>query len=39
VILDIDNGVPVGDFIDIFDTCRSAGFDNVQFATAPQPSA
>ena len=39
VILDIDNGVPVGDFIDIFDTCRSAGFDNVHFATAPQPSA
>lgn len=39
VILDIDHGVPVGDFVDILDTCRSAGFDNVQFATAPQPSA
>jgi biopolymer transport protein ExbD len=38
VILDIDHGVPVGDFVDIFDTCRSAGFDNIQFATAPQPS-
>jgi biopolymer transport protein ExbD len=39
VILDIDHGVPVGDFVDIFDTCRSAGFDNIQFATSPKPSA
>jgi biopolymer transport protein ExbD len=39
VILDIDHGVPVGDFVDIYDTCRSAGFDNIQFATASQPSA
>ena len=39
VILDIDHGVPVGDFVDILDTCRSAGFDNVQFATTPKPSA
>lgn len=38
VILDIDHDVPVGDFVDIYDTCRSAGFDNIQFATAPQPS-
>jgi len=38
VILDIESGVPVGDFVDIYDTCRSAGFDNIQFATAPQPS-
>jgi biopolymer transport protein ExbD len=39
VILDIEPGVPVGDFVDIYDTCRSAGFDNIQFATASQPSA
>jgi biopolymer transport protein ExbD len=39
VILDIGQSVPVGDFVDIYDTCRSAGFDNIQFATAPQPSA
>lgn len=39
VILDIEHGVPVGDFVDIYDTCRSAGFENIQFATAPQPSA
>ncbi|MDA0285458.1 MAG: biopolymer transporter ExbD [Planctomycetota bacterium] len=39
VILDIDHTVPVGDFIDIYDTCRSAGFDNIQFATASPPSA
>lgn len=38
VILDIAHDVPVGDFVDIYDTCRSAGFDNIQFATAPQPS-
>ncbi|NQV25352.1 MAG: biopolymer transporter ExbD [Rhodopirellula sp.] len=38
VILDIDPGVPVGDFVDIYDTCRSAGFDNIQFATgSPLP--
>tara|TARA_R110002072_G_scaffold13481_2_gene56818 strand:- start:10294 stop:10704 length:411 start_codon:yes stop_codon:yes gene_type:complete len=37
VILDIGQSVPVGDFVDIYDTCRSAGFDNIQFATAPQP--
>lgn len=39
VILDIGPSVPVGDFVDIYDTCRSAGFDNIQFATAPQPPA
>lgn len=38
VILDIAHGVPVGDFVDIYDTCRTAGFENIQFATAPQPS-
>lgn len=38
VILDISHRVPVGDFIDIYDTCRSAGFDNIQFATAPRSS-
>ncbi|MDA0807540.1 MAG: biopolymer transporter ExbD [Planctomycetota bacterium] len=39
VILDIGQSVPVGDFVDIYDTCRSAGFDSIQFAAAPQPSA
>jgi biopolymer transport protein ExbD len=39
VILDIGQSVPVGDFVDIFDTCRSAGFDDIQFATELQPSA
>lgn len=36
IILDINQNVPVRDFVDIYDTCRSAGFDNIQFATAPQ---
>ena len=39
VILDIEHDVPVGDFVDIYDTCRSAGFDHIQFATAPRPAA
>ena len=33
VILDIASGVPVGDFVDIYDTCRAAGFNTVNFAT------
>lgn len=39
VILDIGATVPVGDLVDIYDTCRGAGFDTVKFAaTAPQPA-
>lgn len=34
VILDIDADVPVEDFVDIYDTCRSAGFEDIQFATS-----
>ncbi|MHC4877035.1 MAG: ExbD/TolR family protein [Planctomycetota bacterium] len=33
VILDIAPQVPAGDVIDIYDTCRAANFDTVQFAT------
>jgi biopolymer transport protein ExbD len=32
VILDIDATVPMGDVIDVYDACRVAGFDRVQFA-------
>ncbi|MBI1314158.1 hypothetical protein GC176_22920 [bacterium] len=34
VILDIAPQVPAGDVIDIYDTCRAANFDTIQFATA-----
>jgi biopolymer transport protein ExbD len=34
VILDIQPKVPVGDMIDIFDTCTAAGFEDIQFATS-----
>ncbi len=33
VILDIAPQVPAGDVIDIYDTCRAANFETVQFAT------
>ena len=33
VILDISPQVPAGDVIDVYDTCRAAGFETVQFAT------
>lgn len=36
VILDIGPAVPVGDLVDIYDTCRSAGFDSVKFAASAQ---
>ncbi|MFP6764398.1 MAG: biopolymer transporter ExbD [Planctomycetaceae bacterium] len=35
VTLDIAQGVPVGDFIDIYDTCRAANFDTVRWAARP----
>ncbi|MDA0588977.1 MAG: biopolymer transporter ExbD [Planctomycetota bacterium] len=36
VTLDIAQGVPVGDFIDIYDTCRAANFDTVRWAARPR---
>jgi biopolymer transport protein ExbD len=36
VILDIAKKVPIGDMIDIFDTCNAAGFEDIRFATSPQ---
>ena len=32
VILEIADAVPVGDAIYVFDTCRAAGFESVNFA-------
>ena len=45
VVLDVDNGVPYGDVVDIYDTCTAAGFERIEFAmelddiaaTAPAP--
>jgi biopolymer transport protein ExbD len=34
VILDIQAKVPIGDMIDVFDTCISAGFEDIRFATS-----
>jgi biopolymer transport protein ExbD len=33
VILDIKGDVPVGDFINVYDICRAAKFDTINFAT------
>ena len=35
VTLDIAQGVPVGDFIDIYDTCRAANINTVRWAARP----
>lgn len=32
VVLDVDPDVPLGDVIDLYDVCRLAGFQQVQFA-------
>ncbi|MCA8997278.1 MAG: biopolymer transporter ExbD [Planctomycetaceae bacterium] len=32
VILDIAGNVPLGDVVDVYDTCQSAGFQSVSFA-------
>ena len=37
VILDIEQDVPVGDLIDIYDTCKGADFHDVKFATQSRP--
>jgi biopolymer transport protein ExbD len=39
VILDIAPKVPIGDMIDIFDTCSSAGFEDIRFATSSPKTA
>ncbi len=36
VILDTAADVPFGDVIAVYDTCRAAGFDQIDFATDPQ---
>lgn len=35
VILDIEPDVPLGEMIRVYDTCRAAGFDSINFATRP----
>lgn len=37
VILDIAGDVPLGEIVDVYDTCQAAGFQSVSFA-ADQPS-
>jgi len=32
VVLDVANEVPLGDLVDLYDTCRTAGFQTVNFA-------
>lgn len=32
IVLDIDEDVPLGDVIDLYDLCRLAGFERIQFA-------
>ena len=32
VILDIAGNVPLGDVVDVYDTCQAAGFESVSFA-------
>lgn len=39
VILDVDPDVPLGDLIHVYDVCREASFQTVQFATGARPSA
>jgi len=35
VILDIEDDVPVGDMIRLYDNCRSVGFESISFAAEP----
>jgi biopolymer transport protein ExbD len=37
VILDIDPGIAMGDVIDVYDTCRMAGFERIHFAAKASP--
>jgi biopolymer transport protein ExbD len=34
VILDVDNEIPLGDMIDVYDLCRLVGFEKIQFAAS-----
>ena len=38
VILDIGGDVPLGDVVDVYDTCQAAGFESVSFAADPPNS-
>lgn len=35
VILDIRPNVPLGDLVDVYDTCQAAGFESISFAADP----
>lgn len=36
IILDIEDTVPLGDAIRVYDACRSAGFESISFAADPE---
>lgn len=36
IILQIDDGVPLGDVIQVYDACRKAGFESINFAAEPE---
>lgn len=38
VVLDVASAVPLGDLVDIYDTCQSAGFQTVSFAAHSPPA-
>lgn len=38
IILDISGPVPLGDVVDVYDTCQAAGFESVSFAADPPNS-
>lgn len=35
IILEIDDAVPLGDVIRVYDACRAAGFESISFAAEP----
>jgi len=37
VVLDVAAEVPLGDLVDLYDTCRSAGFQTINFAARSTP--
>ena len=39
IILDIDDAVPLGDAIRVYDACRGAGFESISFAADRQDLA
>jgi len=34
VILDVEGGVPLGEMIEVYDTCRAVGLEKIQFAAS-----